>query len=137
MPPSRTGIYFDCLAGVVFGDSVFFEPSLFRLGTVFWNPVADIDMSARELDQRFKIVSVEPEYFMQFTDGFFGLELAVESVGVFEQSGDLPAVLPAARLLRLLRRCGLCRINTAGGRHQHGQREEQHEWNVSLQDRLP
>jgi hypothetical protein len=73
MPPSRTGIYFDRLARVVFGDSVFLEPSLFRVEAVFWNPVADIDMSARELDQRFKIVSVEPEYLCNSPTASLGL----------------------------------------------------------------
>jgi hypothetical protein len=53
-------------------------------------------VSACELDQRFKIPSVEPDYFLQFSDGFFGFELGVQSLGNFMQSRDIRAIVPAA-----------------------------------------
>jgi hypothetical protein len=111
MPPGGAGIHSDRLAGVILGDGEFFELALFRVRSVFWNEVADIDVSARELDEGFKIAPIEAEYLLQFSDSFFRFELSVEPFGNPVQPGDIRAVVPAACRLRFLPRCDIYRVS--------------------------
>src|SRR5688572_21144217 len=97
MTPAGLGLYLDRPARVVFGDTVSLYLSLFPSGVAFRNHIANINMGARHLNQRFRIAGVDLEYPLQLPDRFARFELPIEAIGVLEPARNIDIAFAAAR----------------------------------------